>query len=414
MTSTEKALGTLTEAELEALESTKDYLADPYEALRFFFLSSKDDFETAKGYEPDFVETIWPEEKIPGYKNLSAKIYVNMKTLDYYIDMQYDDRMSGSPHLETGMTDPLKDRAFINFHSSKESFFATFDEKPTLLPGLHKVPVLTHFKFMRRLDLLLRFFVEDVIPINVDDSDWEMYTVANEEGYLMAYMCAYRFYQFPDRYKLRLSQIWVLPMCEGEGHASALMDQLISEWSTNSGGVEVDVESPCDDMLAFIIGYHIPRILRHPELSVFLTEETVSKERLLQLRHELGIPVVHALHCYEMYHLVMALFAIDYDTSIVIGDDEMEEVDRTQLVINLFAGGEDLLRPIRLASKRRFFYMYHNDPDMEETFQDEDDRKKLLENLWLSDCAIYLRYIPRLAKKIRDSMILKEKRGEHH
>ncbi len=77
------------------------------------------------------------------------------------------------------------------------------------------------------LQPLLLFFVDAASLISPEDDKWDIFLALEEAGdgcvEVLGFVTTYSFYVFPDRSRLRLSQILVLPNQQGRGAGGMLL-----------------------------------------------------------------------------------------------------------------------------------------------------------------------------------------------
>jgi histone acetyltransferase 1 len=77
-----------------------------------------------------------------------------------------------------------------------------------------------------------------------------VYTVYKKDGdaySLVGFVTAYQFYAYPDKIRYRISQFFIVPPCQRQGHGQALYEMVYERRVADANVVEVTVEDPNDD-----------------------------------------------------------------------------------------------------------------------------------------------------------------------
>ena len=102
-----------------------------------------------------------------------------------------------------------------------------------------------------RLQPLLLFFVDAASPIDASDPAWDL-LLAVEQGQddqckILGFATLYNFWVFPDRKRVRLSQVLVLPPYQGRG-VGTLLVQAAYHVADAKQAIDITLEDPTDDM----------------------------------------------------------------------------------------------------------------------------------------------------------------------
>lgn len=126
-----------------------------------------------------------------------------------------------------------KEREFAIFH-------ATWDT-----PGFRA--------WHKRAQIFTLFFIEGASYIDDEEANWEFYTVfertqtqTGEAWHFVGYTSLYRFWCWPDRTRLRLSQFVILPPYQGQRHGSELYKTVYAKALDDASICEMTVEDPSE------------------------------------------------------------------------------------------------------------------------------------------------------------------------
>lgn len=164
------------------------------------------------------------------------------------MDVKYINRVEKGA---TNLAEPFKKTFPAGFYETKQDFDRAFEqEAPLNLSQLGEVVIKadtqqdTTIQVLRsnlataaetvrslhaHLEPLLIFFVDAASAIDANDPAWDLLLaveVANDGSSVdvLGFATVYSFYVYPDRTRLRLSQVLVLPPYQGRGVGSRLVD----------------------------------------------------------------------------------------------------------------------------------------------------------------------------------------------
>ncbi|KAK9099183.1 hypothetical protein Syun_026228 [Stephania yunnanensis] len=155
--------------------------------------------------------------------------------------------------------------------------------------GLNSLPVGELYSRLVPLALLL---VDGSSPIDVTDPKWEIYLEVEKKTTqqgdtnvrLLGFAVVYRFYRYPDNSRLRISQILILPNCQGNGHGWRLL-KVINSVAISENVYDLTVEEPSDYLQHVRTCIDIPRLLAfEPVKPAVSSVASQLKERKLSKR----------------------------------------------------------------------------------------------------------------------------------
>ena len=104
-----------------------------------------------------------------------------------------------------------------------------------------------------RAQIFTLFFIEGASYIQSDENNWEFYTlferVAGEQGdayHFVGFTSLYRFWCWPGKTRLRLSQFLVLPPYQRQGHGAELYNTVFGRMLDDNDVCELTVEDPSE------------------------------------------------------------------------------------------------------------------------------------------------------------------------
>jgi histone acetyltransferase 1 len=243
-------------------------------------------------FHPEFTHQIFgDDENIFGYKNLKIQYYLTPATLDAYIGLKYDEKISPqrydgiepddfyhlftefgcSPNftksLDTFKTKMLKaDAEFKPFGEKVYEYKRNKSELKSTIVNLNRNQEQSTFEIYRvdssspcyfdekfvsyieRVQTMLVYFIETASFVDTDDPQWTFYILYekfdNGRYATIGYLSAYNYYAYPDKTRTRISQIMTFPKYQGMGHGAEMITCLFRDVCSNSKIIDVTAESP--------------------------------------------------------------------------------------------------------------------------------------------------------------------------
>ncbi|KAG1808512.1 acyl-CoA N-acyltransferase [Suillus variegatus] len=109
-------------------------------------------------------------------------------------------------------------------------------------------------KYHRRMQLFILLYIEAGSYINEDDDTWHFFVSyekrKRQDGtktyHFIGYSSVYKFYCFPEKHRLRLSQFVIVPLYQHRGHGSELYKTIYDYVLLNPLISELTVEDPAE------------------------------------------------------------------------------------------------------------------------------------------------------------------------
>lgn len=224
-----------------------------------------DDFE-AEFFHQHFGQ----DEEIKGYENPEIDIWLHSNSYVAWVDARFDAKARKADDLDSIFANSFK----TGYCKSREDFVAAVAQQPKLeLTGtggdntVHSAALADggelvvkafrlasapdHVKALHaRLEPLLLFYVDGANYIEADDPKWELLLAVqriNGADVVVGFSTAYHFYAYPDRARLRFSQVLVLPPFQGRGVGGHLLRAAYAI-ARRSGYLDLTVEDPTPNL----------------------------------------------------------------------------------------------------------------------------------------------------------------------
>lgn len=209
---------------------------------------------------------LFEDETIQGYDGLEIDMFFTPR-FQALLDVKYAARSPGA----TNLSEPFKSAFPAGFFTEKAAFDEALQTEPDLqLQELGQEVATsttqegTQLHIVRsnlsqasetvrllhaRLQPLLLFFVDAASAIDPDDRNWDLLLVVETAGgdvapKILGFATLYHFWVFPDRRRVRLSQVLVLPPYQGRGAGSLLM-LAAQKVAVQIGAVDLTVRRCC-------------------------------------------------------------------------------------------------------------------------------------------------------------------------
>ncbi|KAI8832733.1 acyl-CoA N-acyltransferase [Chytridium lagenaria] len=205
---------------------------------------------------------------------LGSKIHFTSGSLLPYIHFTFTDKVTGAMDVMTPLLSQMPKhytdneevflewcrRDEVGFKPMGEKVFEYRREEGESRYVVYKCKFSTPgFKeYHRRLQTFLLWFIEGSSFIDETDTNWECTLVFEQrdvvgEGrqtyHIVGYATAYRFFHFPEKERMRISQFLVLPPYQRKGHGAELYKYLHREYLGRDKVVDFGVEDPSDDFM---------------------------------------------------------------------------------------------------------------------------------------------------------------------
>ncbi|KAK7385724.1 hypothetical protein VNO78_31540 [Psophocarpus tetragonolobus] len=260
------------------------------DCVTIYLVSSKEEFDAPESFviHPVDLNSFFDDDdgKIYGYEGLKITIWVSSISFYAYADITFQsssDRGKGitdlKSELQTIFAETLVDSKdeFIKKYLLDNDFVRTNISNGEVLNHKpfkgnicdskeHTDSSTTNVEVVRlvagnmatgqlysHLIPLTLLLVDGSSPIDVTDSQWELYLVClkktEQQGEiqcrLIGFTAVYRFYHYPDDSRLRLSQILVLPPYQHKGYGRFLLEVLY-DVAISENMFDFTVEEPLD------------------------------------------------------------------------------------------------------------------------------------------------------------------------
>ena len=264
--------------ELEWVQPAED-------VLRIYFVHDPDDvLDEAKfawedrGFVPEFTHQLFgQDEKVKGYKGLQIKVALHSFTLHAYVKIAYEQKRPGADDVRHF----LKENIGLHFTEDAAEFTREVRSSATSIEEALRSDACTsrthrsrsgdpcqivRFRpaevnelraWHDRYQALPLLFIDGANYIDNEDSRWDVFVYLTNSGsdtkegrsdraQVAGFCTVYSFYAYPERKRLRLSQILVFPPHRHKGVASSMLTE-IYEFAAHIGALDVTVEDPSED-----------------------------------------------------------------------------------------------------------------------------------------------------------------------
>ncbi|KAH1263234.1 Histone acetyltransferase type B catalytic subunit [Glycine soja] len=301
------------------------------DCITIYLVSSKEEFDAPESFviHPVDLNSFFDDDgKIYGYEGLKITIWISSISFYAYADITFQsssDRGKGVTDLKSALQtifaetlvdskdeflqkyladndfvrtnisngETLKHKAFkeniCDSNQLTDSSTSTVEVVVRLVAGNMATGQL--YSHLIPLTLLL---VDGSSPIDVTDSQWELYIVCqkktDQQGEiqyrLTGFTAVYRFYHYPDDSRLRLSQILVLPPYQHKGYGRFLLEVLY-DVAISENVFDFTVEEPLDHFQRVRTCVDALRLLRFGPIQNIVTKAVslLKQEKLSKKAH---------------------------------------------------------------------------------------------------------------------------------
>ncbi|KAL5574393.1 hypothetical protein UlMin_023990 [Ulmus minor] len=259
------------------------------ECIKIYLVFSKEEVGDPSSFciEPVDLSSFFGEDgKIYGYEELKITVWVSSISFHSYADITFQSTSDGGKGI-TDLKSALKNVFAETLVENKEEFLETFSTKSNFIRSIisggevlqhktyngfvnasnsHLDATTSNFEVVRmvvaksdagplyaRLIPLVLLLVDGSSPIDVTDSNWELYLLIQKktnqqeeiQSLLVGFAALYRFYHYPDISRLRISQILVLPPYQHMGYGRYLLE-VLNDVAISEDVYDLTVEEPLD------------------------------------------------------------------------------------------------------------------------------------------------------------------------
>ncbi|KAJ9167919.1 hypothetical protein P3X46_019508 [Hevea brasiliensis] len=259
------------------------------DCIKIYLVSSKEQVGASESYciDPVDLNGFFDEDgKIYGYHGLKITIWISSITFHAYADIIYQSRSDGAKGI-TDLKSSLQRIFAETLVESKDDFLKSFSVESHLIRSIvstgeilqqkgsnehihdsvshtHNGAATSDVKVVRmvignagtghlysRLIPLVLLLVDGSNPIDVTDPGWELYVLVQEindeqgdtQHRVLGFTAVYRFYHYPDKTRLRLSQILILPPYQHKGYGCRLVE-VVNNVAISEDVYDLTVEEP--------------------------------------------------------------------------------------------------------------------------------------------------------------------------
>ena len=260
------------EERLEPSRLQSEYVCHANDVMSLKLIrSGAEMFHEFGSFHPAFTHQLFPDEEVVGYRKLSVQLYLTAGSLFTLLLIDYDESVGRGSDDVYGQ---IASKLAPGFTTDVATFTAHIGE-PFTPPGervaAYSVPSVDSAKdavtyeiwkgsfssaavraYHARLQFFLLLFIDRSSFINDSDGLWEILLLMERRvarasaavSYaVVGYTTLYKFLCWPDAWRLRLSQIIILPPFQRCGHGARLLQYVYDEAALRRFA-ELNVEDP--------------------------------------------------------------------------------------------------------------------------------------------------------------------------
>lgn len=271
--------------------ATVDWTADANEALTLSLVRAEEDKqvlgseETYEEFHPTFTYPIYGEdERIYGYQDLVIDLRFASGSLAQYLSVRYAQKLDASTTVDN-VEGIIKDFIPPDYDTDEAAFLTRVQEDAVSFkpigsvvhtytrpaPGTSGSSSATReaveyevyhatwndsgfIEYHRRMQIFILLYIEAGSYINEDDDAWQFFVLYEKRKrqngtktyHFIGYSSVYKFYCFPEKHRLRLSQFVIVPPYQHQGHGSELYKTIYNYTLLTPLISELTVEDPAE------------------------------------------------------------------------------------------------------------------------------------------------------------------------
>ena len=226
-------------------------------------------------FHPHYTHQLWDDEEIVGYKRVKCVVAFTSGALYTYLHTEYESRVTNAPGI-ADLTDLIGAKLKGGYTTSWADFQSHIHDEfhpPGEMMAEYTLPSVeetskkevisyevyrgtfndaTLRAYHARLQFFLLFFIDRSSFINDSDLVWEVILLFQKRVcltkgvttyHIVGYTTLYKFLSYPEDWKMRLSQILILPPYQRVGHGQKLLAIVYAE-AEKRRMIEVNIEDP--------------------------------------------------------------------------------------------------------------------------------------------------------------------------
>ncbi|CAF2072182.1 unnamed protein product [Rotaria magnacalcarata] len=311
------------------------------EIISFKLIRSEKDLNEKNEFGPEFTHQIFGE-KIFGYKNLKVDIYCLSSSLNFYLNIDYDEKINPKKYNQFKADDlveslnqwiPLSTTTNLDLFLSKlknENEYLPFGEQILTYELKGEKKSLSY-----SINRVNQNFCDDkkllhASTIDKDDPNWVIYLLyqqyQNDNGQIcyapIGFITVYLYYAYPEKRRPRVSQVLILPPYQRKGHGRRLLTAIYNDLRKDSRVQDITAEDPSDEFVAL-------RDLVSLELCHKYLPDLFSKESILKTNRLTKEMIEKARDiCKLTKQEIRRVYEICFLQSININDEEQMKIFR--------------------------------------------------------------------------------------
>jgi histone acetyltransferase 1 len=271
-------VGTLvsTRGSKDSSDNKDDYRVHANSILSFKMIHDLSDLKNDYNSFPAvFTHQLFSDEEIYGYRRLSIDFFFTAGSLFTYYNYEFEEKLPDADNVEQLINSKL----LAPFTNDLEEFKRHIGEK-FIPPGdklyHYTIPTVETISgttrdlieyeiyaanftnsamknYHKRIQFFLLFFIDRSSYINDNDHVWEVLLLIEKRSNklnpshivynFVGYTTLYRFLHFPSEWRLRLSQILIIPPYQRSGHGQQLL-QFVYQLAEQRDATEINIEDP--------------------------------------------------------------------------------------------------------------------------------------------------------------------------
>lgn len=207
-------------------------------------------------------------ERIFGYKNLQINIYCLASSLNFYLNINYEEKLNTKKYANfqaDNIVECLNEWIPSNTTTNLDTFLSKLKSENEYSPygeqihsyeikGEKSISYVIHrvnsnfcddqkfVEWYSRLETFLVFFIDAASTIDKDDPNWIIYLLyqqfTNDLGQIcyapIGFITVYMYYAYPDKKRPRISQVLILPPYQRKGHGRRLLTAIYNDLKKDS------------------------------------------------------------------------------------------------------------------------------------------------------------------------------------